>query len=212
MTDVPSSALLIVMSGPSGAGKTTLCERLIAEHESAVYSIACTTRPPRPGEIHGRNYYFLDEETFQRYEDDGEFLEHADVHGFRYGTLSHAVQDALASGLDVILDIDVKGAVQIRNSIADLQVGSPLGDSFVDIFVAPPSMDILEQRLRGRCQDDRTTIDRRLENAGMEMAHWTDYQYLIINNELAHSYDIFHSIVVAAHHRIRPERRADDVE
>ena len=212
MMDVPSSALLIVISGPSGAGKTTLCDRLVAEHEAAVYSISCTTRPPRPGEVHGRNYHFLDEETFQRYDDQGAFLEHANVHGFRYGTLSQAVRDALASGSDVMMDIDVQGAAQIRRAAANPHVGAPLGDSFVDIFVAPPSMDTLEKRLRGRAQDDQATIDRRLENARMEMRHWTDYQYLIVNNELSHSYEVLQSIVVAEHHRIRSERGAEDVQ
>ena len=176
--------LLIVVSAPSGAGKTTLCERLLAGHPDLAYSISCTTRPPRGQEQDGREYYFLTVEEFRRRLANGEFLEHAQVHGHLYGTLRSEVDARLRSGHSVLMDIDVQGAAQIRRALPGLPPDDPIRRGFVDVFIAPPSLEALRQRLVGRGEDDASTIERRLRNAEGEMNRSGEYRHVVVNDRL----------------------------
>jgi len=180
--------LLIVVSAPSGAGKTTLCERLLAERDDIVYSVSCTTRPSRGAERDGEDYFFISEAAFLERVAGDEFLEHAVVHGYHYGTLRKTVSDALASGRSVLMDIDVQGAAQIREAVARAPEGDVLREAFLDIFIEPPSLDDLRCRLEGRGEDAADVIERRLENAAREMAGREDYRYRIVNDDLDRAY------------------------
>lgn len=191
-------ALCVVVSAPSGAGKTTLCERLLAEFTGMAYSVSCTTRPARPGEMDGRSYVFMDEPEFKRRIEAGEFLEHAEVHGCWYGTSRRDVEDALAAGRDVLMDIDVQGAASIR-SLALAAPGSALGRAYVDIFIMPPDIGTLEQRLRGRGKDSDDVIRKRLRNAVREMERQGEYRYSIMNDSLDKAYARLRAIIIAEH-------------
>lgn len=204
---VPAHPLLVVISGPSGAGKTTLARRLLAEFDTLSYSVSCTTRPPRPGEIDGRSYHFLSPAAFRARIDAGEFLEHAEVHGHQYGTLKRSVGEALARGRDILMDIDIQGAGQIRAAAAAAPAGDLLHDAFVDVFIAPPSLAVLDERLHARGQDSDEVIARRLANARQELDAWRDYRYLFVNEDLDRSHEILRSILLAEHHRLRPSRK-----
>lgn len=195
--------LLLVISAPSGAGKTTLCNRLLSEMPDIVYSVSCTTRPPRKGERDGKDYFFLSEEAFRERIARGEFLEFALVHGHLYGTLRRTVEEALRAGRDVLMDIDVQGAAQIRTIARAAPAGDILKDRVVDIFIAPPSLKALQDRLEGRAADTSSAIATRLQNAEEEMAHWREFTYLIVNDELETSYAALAAIVRAEHHRVR---------
>ena len=195
---------LLVVSAPSGGGKTTLCGRLLEEFPDIVYSISCTTRPPRPGEVHGRSYLFLTDEEFDARVRRGDFLEHANVHGARYGTLKSTVLDGFAAGRDVLMDVDIQGAAQIRDIVQAADRGDPMRGGFVDIFIAPPSIETLAKRLSGRGQDDPDVIERRLHQAGRELSAWSEYTYVIVNDELDASYDVLRAIVLAERHRVQP--------
>ena len=188
MSSETTRALLIVVSAPSGAGKTTLCERLLAEHAEIDYSISCTTRPPRGDEQDGRDYFFLSEEAFAARVAEGDFLEHAMVHGHRYGTLRETVHNAIGAGRSVLMDIDVEGGGQVRKAAADATNGDLLKAAFVDIFVEPPSMEELEQRLRARAEDSEQDMCRRLRNAQTEMSRREEYRYRIVNDDLDRAY------------------------
>ena len=168
--------MLMLVSGPSGTGKTTLCRKLCDEGE-AVFSVSCTTRAPRPGEEHGKDYFFLAEEDFVARIERGEFFEHANVHGRRYGTLKSYVIDNLQRGIDVLMDIDVQGAAQVRGC-HDAIVQRCL----VEVFVLPPSIDELRQRLAGRGTESEETLDLRLRNAILEMEHWPLYDYVLVSS------------------------------
>lgn len=192
--------LLLVVSAPSGAGKTTLCDRLLAGHSGMVYSVSCTTRRPRGAEIDGQDYHFLTGEEFEARVARSEFLEHAQVHGNRYGTLRRTVIEALEAGHDVLMDIDVQGAASIR--AAARQDRGMLRTSFVDVFIAPPSVPALRRRLTQRGEDAPEIIERRLQNAITEMARWMEYQYLIINDDLDLAYAQLDAVVAAEHCRI----------
>ncbi len=194
--------VLLVVSAPSGGGKTTLCDLLLADHPAMAYSVSCTTRAPRGAEVDGKDYHFLSKAEFDRRVHAGEFLEFAVVHGHRYGTLRRAVVDALAAGRDVLMDIDVQGAAQIRQ--AAFSEGGPLKQAYVDVFIAPPSLDALRERLQKRREDAPATIERRLEAAAGEMARWPEYQYLVINDRLEAAYRELSAIVAAEHCRICP--------
>jgi guanylate kinase len=175
---------LVVVSAPSGAGKSTLCEMLLSRHPRITYSISCTTRPPRGREQHGREYYFLSREEFERRAAAGEFLEHATVHGCRYGTLRETVLAAMSAGMSVLMDIDVAGAAQIREAVRTAPAESLLRRGFVDVFIAPPSLDILRERLVGRGEDDADVIETRLRNARAEMDRAGEYRYTVVNDVL----------------------------
>jgi guanylate kinase len=169
-----SSGLLLVVSAPSGAGKSTLCQALTDRRSDVRLSISCTTRAPRPSEKDGREYYFLSDAEFDARRERGEFLEWARVHGHSYGTPRAALETQIARGLNVVMDIDTQGAFAVKKSFP----------ASVLVFVAPPSWEELEQRLRRRRQDDEATIRRRLANARMELAQAARYDYLIVNNDL----------------------------
>jgi guanylate kinase len=179
---------LLVISAPSGAGKTTLCDRLLIDLDRIGYSVSYSTRSPREGELNGRDYFFLSEEEFKELLDRGEFLEHAVVHGNLYGTSRQAVLELLASGMDVLMDIDVAGARQIRERIAVEPEDSPLRAALVDIFIAPPSMRELRRRLIDRDQDSSDDIEHRLTNAEDEMSCAGEYMHLIVNDDLEKAY------------------------
>ncbi|MBC8206444.1 MAG: guanylate kinase [Kiritimatiellales bacterium] len=179
-----NNALLLVVSAPSGAGKSTLCNRLVEKFPAMEYSVSCTTRAPRGGEKNREHYHFLSREEFDSKVARGEFLEHADVHGNLYGTLQSTVREALRQGRDLIMDIDVQGAAQIRSACAALPADDPLRRSFVDIFIAPPSMDELRRRLSDRATDSEETIEKRMRNAEKEMRERDAYAHLIINDQL----------------------------
>lgn len=177
-------ALLIVVSAPSGAGKTTLCDRLLAAHPGLAYSVSCTTRSPRGQERHGREYYFLTEGEFRRRLADGEFLEHAEVHGHLYGTLRSEVEARLRAGRSVLMDIDVQGAAQIRAALPCLPPDDPIRRGFVDVFIAPPSLEALRERLTKRGEDAAANIERRLRNAEGEMRRSGEYRHVVVNDRL----------------------------
>ncbi len=197
------SPILVVISAPSGAGKTTLCHRLLAEFSGMRYSVSCTTRRPREGEVDGRDYHFLDEASFLAKREAGAFVESALVHGYYYGTQRTHVVESLNAGHDVLMDIDVQGARQIREALARLGSSDPLRRGYVDIFIAPPSIEALRQRLRGRGKDAEEIIERRVARAAGEMDHWQEYQYLVVNEDLEAAYAELRSILVAEHCRVR---------
>jgi guanylate kinase len=186
--------LLVIVSSPSGAGKTTLCNRLTRDFPELRFSVSYTTRAPRHGEKEGVDYHFVDGATFERMVAAGEFAEWAYVHGNRYGTPRSAVAEALEGGRDVLFDIDWQGGEQLR---------SRFPDDAVMIWVLPPSLRVLEQRLRGRATDEPAVIDRRLETAKLELQHYGSYDYIVVNDELEPAYVSVRSIYVAAHHTMR---------
>lgn len=200
MISLPSRPLLILVSAPSGAGKTTLCERLLGEFDSIVYSVSCTTRAPREGEEDGVNYHFLTRDAFESKVRAGEFLEHATVHDNLYGTLRSEVLAAFARGKNVLMDIDVQGADQIRAYIKQAPANDPLRCGFVDIFISPPSIDVLQKRLVARGKDSAEVIARRVQHAEAELRHWQDYRFVIVNDRLDASYDALRSIFIAQQH------------
>jgi guanylate kinase len=175
----PRRGLMLVISSPSGAGKTSLSRRLVADHPELALSISATTRAPRRGELDGREYLFVDRPTFEAMAQRGEFLEHAEVHEHRYGTPKAPVMEALAAGQDVLFDIDWQGAMSIAG-------GAP-GD-VVRVFILPPSMAELSRRLHARAQDDEDVIQRRLSRAAGEIAMWAEYDYVLVNEDYDQAY------------------------
>jgi guanylate kinase len=181
----------MAVSGPSGCGKTTLCRKM-SDLGEAVYSISCTTRQPRDGEVHGVDYFFLTEEDFLQRIERGEFFEHAEVHGRRYGTLRSYVTDNLKRGVDVVMDIDVQGAETIR-ACQDAIVQRCL----VDVFILPPSVDELTNRLHSRATESQASLDLRLRNAIAEMDHWPTYDFTLVSGSREEDLTRFKSILVA---------------
>jgi guanylate kinase len=183
---------VIVVSAPSGAGKTTVLARALRDLGGIRFSVSHTTRPPRGAERDGVEYHFVDRAAFGRLRDDGGLLEWAEVHGNLYGTGLAEIERASAAGVDVLLDVDVQGAVQVRRRIPDA----------VMVFILPPSYDVLEHRLRGRGQDDEAAIRRRLAAAGREIDAFEQYDYAIVNDDLDACVEELKSIVRAARCRV----------
>ena len=190
------TGILLLVSGPSGSGKTTLC-RQVARSGEAHYSVSCTTRQARDGEVDGRDYHFLSREQFEADVAAGRFLEHAEVHGNLYGTLLTEVLDFINVGKDVVMDIDVQGAAQVR-SCTDPSVCKAL----VDLLVMPPSEEELLARLSGRGTDAEDVIALRMKNALEEMGHWKKYQYCLLSGNREDDYARFTSLLAAERLRV----------
>ena len=172
----PRRGLLIILSSPSGAGKTTLTRRLRDWDQTLSFSVSATTRAPRPGEVDGRDYHFLGEAAFKKAVSDGAMLEHARVFGNYYGSPAAPVSAAIEAGRDVLFDVDWQGAQQIRNS--------SLGKHVLSVFFLPPSIDELQRRLISRGQDDAETIAARMRQSWDEISHWDGYDYVLVNDDL----------------------------
>ena len=177
--------LFIVMSAPSGCGKTTLIDMLLQEYHDIVYSVSCTTREPRLGEKDGADYHFMSKERFEELISENAFIEHAFVHGNYYGTLKAPIEEVLAEGNSMILDIDVQGAHKVREYVRALPDTDPLKIGYVDIFINPPSLEELRARLEGRGTDSPEVIEKRLANAEGEMARAGEYMFRVTNDDLA---------------------------
>ena len=180
--------LFIVMSAPSGCGKSTLIDLLLQEYCDLQYSISCTTRSPRGLEEDGIDYHFMSAERFRELLEENAFLEHAEVHGNYYGTLKRPIEEVLAEGNSMILDIDVVGAAKVRDYVRKLSPTDPLRDGYVDIFINPPDMQTLRERLEGRGTDSPETIERRLANAEGEIARADEYMFRVVNDDLTTAY------------------------
>ena len=190
--------LVFIISAPSGSGKSTLVERLLAELQGLTFSVSYTTRPPRGQEVDGEAYHFISREEFQARIDRDEFLEHAEVFGNFYGTHQIALESARERGLNLVLDIDVQGAAQLKKRIPDA----------VSIFVLAPSRQVLEQRLRSRGQDSEAVVRRRLDDAAREIRKYDRYDYVLVNEEVEPAVETLKSIVRAERvRRIRVEER-----
>lgn len=183
---------LVVVSAPSGGGKTSIVKAALERDPRLTVSISYTTRPERRSEENGRDYRFVDVDTFMKMLERGEFLEHAQVFGHYYGTSGPWVQSELDSGRDVVLEIDWQGAQQVRRSMPQC----------ASVFILPPSRQVLKQRLKARGEDDREVIEKRLKSATEEMSHYVEYDYLIVNDEFEQAVDRFLAIVAAQRQRI----------
>ena len=197
MTLLPRG-LMLVLSSPSGAGKTTVARRLLATEPELVLSVSATTRPPRPGEQNGGDYRFVDRDTFAAMVARDEFLEHARVFGHDYGTPRAGVEGLLATGRDVLFDIDWQGKQQLRQRA---------GDDLVSIFLLPPSMTVLKERLRARAQDADDVVQARMSHAADEMSHWDDYDYVLVNESLGRTVADVRAVLHAE--RLRARRMPD---
>jgi guanylate kinase len=187
-TGVARRGLMLVLSSPSGAGKTTIARRLREEDKSIEMSISHTTRQRRNGEKDGKDYHFVDRETFTRMRDQGEFLEWAVVFDNYYGTTRKPVEDALAAGRDVLFDVDWQGAASLRDQAKN---------DVVTVFVLPPTAADLEQRLNERAQDSPEIVRRRMLGASNEIQHWDEYDYVVINHDIGCSVEAVRAILAA---------------
>ena len=185
---VPRRGLMFVLSSPSGAGKTTITRAILEHHDALTMSVSATTRPPRPGEVDGKDYHFITVDEYHRMVENHEFLEHAKVFDNYYGTPRKPVEDALAAGQDVLFDIDWQGAQQIEANARD---------DMVSVFILPPSRPELESRLRGRAQDPEEVIAKRMAKASDEMSHWNEYDYIVVNVDLDESIRKVEGILIA---------------
>ena len=175
MTDIKRKGLLLVLSSPSGAGKSTIAKALLANDEKLALSVSMTTRPKRPAEEDGREYHFISKQEFESHRKNGNLLESAEVFGHFYGTPKKLVEDKLNEGTDILFDIDWQGGQQLRQK---------LENDVVTIFILPPSYEVLEERLHSRAQDSDEVIRSRMAEAKSELSHWAEYDYIIINDDL----------------------------
>ncbi len=193
--------ILLAVSSPSGAGKTTLCTRLRAEFPDLGFSVSYTTRAPRAGEVDGREYHFVSTERFDEMNYGGEFAESARVHGNMYATAIKQVESAVATGRDLLFDIDFQGAQQLTSH--------HVFERFITrVFILPPSLEELEQRLRKRATDADEVIERRLRMARMELAHYHEYEYVIVNDDIDRAYDALRAVYLAQLQRVSRQHGA----
>ena len=195
-TKIRRRGFLLVLSSPSGAGKTTITRRLLARDPSLSLSVSVTTRPRRPSEIDGQDYQFIDQARFDQMVANGELLEHATVFGHCYGTPHRPIEEAIAQGRDIVTDIDWQGTQQ---------VSARLSADLVTIFILPPTARTLEARLRTRAQDSDTVVAQRMAKSSEEMSHWPEYSYVIVNDDLERSVDQALAIVTAE--RLKRDRQ-----
>ena len=195
-TEVLRRGLMFVLSSPSGAGKTTISRALLEREDNLSLSVSVTTRPPRPGEKDGVDYRFIDESAFRAMVDAEQLLENARVFGHHYGTPKRPVDEALASGRDVLFDIDWQGTQQLKASARD---------DLASVFVLPPSMAELEQRLKSRAQDSAEVVADRMAMAADEMSHWPEYDYIIVNSDIEESVNRAYAILAAE--RLKRDRQ-----
>lgn len=198
--EATATGRLVVVSAPSGAGKTSLVNALLANAPNTRFSTSYTTRDPRPGEQDGKDYYFVSHKDFARMVDEGEFLEHATVFDHAYGTSRRQVAALMEQGHDVLLEIDWQGANQVRKSMPDC----------LSIFILPPSVDELENRLRGRSTDTEQVVRRRLKDARDDMSHWIEFDYAVVNESFGEATQVLQDILAGdgEHNRIQnPEVR-----
>jgi len=193
----PRRGLLIVLSSPSGAGKTTISRLLLEAESDVTMSLSATTRPKRPGEVEGEDYHFVDDAEFDRLIAAGEFVEWAPVFGYRYGTPKAPVKSALKDGRDILFDIDWQGTQQLH---------SAMGEDLVRIFLLPPSMNELERRLHARGTDSAEVIANRMERAAGEISHWAEYDYVLVNDDTGQCLADVQAIVAAE--RLKRSRQA----
>jgi len=186
--NIKRRGLMLVMSSPSGAGKTTITRALLEKDDDLSMSVSATTREPRPGEVDGKDYFFIDKAKFEDMVAKGEFLEHAKVFDNYYGTPKGPVDDALAAGKDVLFDVDWQGARDLRHAARDDQVS---------IFILPPSHEELERRLYTRAQDSEEVVKKRMSKAASEMSHWGEYDYIVINVDIEDSVAQVEAILTA---------------
>lgn len=189
--------LMLVLSSPSGAGKTTMSKRLLANDPQIGMSVSATTRPPRAGEIDGQDYHFVSQDQFDGLVATGQLLEWAHVFGNRYGTPRAPVEVALTEGRDILFDIDWQGTQQLRQSQA--------GGDLVSIFLLPPSLEELEQRLKSRAADSEEVITQRMSRAADEISHWAEYDYILVNDDPGQCLHEIRSILTTE--RLRRERQ-----
>jgi guanylate kinase len=190
--------LLIVLSSPSGAGKSTISRMLLEADRQVTMSVSATTRPKRPGEVEGVDYYFVDDTRFDEMVETGEFVEWAHVFGYRYGTPKAPVKAALRDGRDILFDIDWQGTQQLK---------AAMGEDLVSIFLLPPSMDELERRLRARGTDTEEVIADRMSRADAEISHWPEYEYVLVNEDTAECLEQVRAIVDGE--RLKTRRQVD---
>lgn len=201
MSDPNASPLLVVISAPSGGGKTTLCHQLLAARPDMTRAVTCTTREPRKGEQDGADYYFLDATSFLKRVQAGNFLEHATVYGHSYGILKSEVLGKLRAGTDVLLNVDVQGAATIRERAGE---DPELKRALVSVFLTPPSAAILEKRLRRRGTDAPAAVQKRLSVARQEVVQWKNFDYLLISTSIEE--DLRRMLAIVQAEKMRPAR------